>query len=105
MPLFAVMGLDHPPHSMDRRLAARDAHRAYVVANDDPIAFVGVCMDDEGNQCASLYVFEAENEQQVRDWLDREPFVQGGVYGQIVVRPFMLGLNRLPQQDWPNKGG
>ena len=101
MPLFAVIGLDYPPHAMERRDAVRDAHRAYVLGNDEPIAFVGVCLDDDDNQCASLYVFEAESEQQVRDWLAEEPFVREGVYEQIIVRRFMPGLNRLPQQDWP----
>lgn len=105
MPLFAVLGLDHPPHAMDRRDAARDAHRAYVVENDADIAFVGVCLDDDRNQCASLYLFEAESEEQVRSWLDKEPFVKGGVYGQLIVRRFMLGVNRLPQQDWPVRSG
>lgn len=101
MPLFAVMGLDHPPHAMERRDAAREAHRAYVVDNDERIAFVGVCLDDANNQCASLYIFDAETEEQIRDWLAQEPFVKEGVYEQLIVRRFMLGVNRLPQQDWP----
>ena len=101
MPLYAVIGLDHPPHAMDRRDAARGPHREYVVANDGPIAFVGVMTDDDGNQCGSLYVFEAESEQQVRDWLAAEPFVAAGVYRDVIVRNFMVGVNRLPQQDWP----
>ena len=101
MPLFAVIGLDHPPHAMDRRDAARAAHRAYVVGNDAAIAFVGVMTDNDGNQCGSLYIFEADSEQQVRDWLADEPFVRTGVYADIVVRNFQLGLNRLPPQDWP----
>lgn len=105
MPLFAVIALDHPPHAMDRRDAARAEHREYVVAHDQPIAFVGVMTDDDGNQCGSLYVFEAENEQQVRDWLAKEPFVAGGVYRDVIVRNFMTGLNRLPLQDWPVRSG
>jgi len=101
MPLFAVTALDHPPHAMDRRDAARADHRQYVVANDGPIAFVGVMTDAGGNQCGSFYIFDAEDETQVRDWLDKEPFVVAGVYGEVIVRPFQLGLNRLAQQDWP----
>lgn len=105
MPLFAVIGLDHPPHAMDCRDAARGPHREYVLANDAPIAFVGVMTDDEGNQCGSLYVFEAESEQQVRDWLAAEPFVAAGVYRDVIVRNFMVGMNRLEPQDWPSRTG
>jgi uncharacterized protein YciI len=101
MPLFAVIGLDHPPHAMARRDAARAEHRRYVVENDERIVFVGVCTDEDDNQCASFYVFDAESEQQVRDWLAQEPFVQGDVYGQLIVRRFLMGVNRLGAQDWP----
>ena len=101
MPLFAAIGLDHPPHSMEKRDTNRDAHRAYVWDNDAPIRFVGVLLDDEDNQCGSLYIFEAESADEVRAWLNREPFVQDGVYKDIVVRRFMTGKNLIPVQDWP----
>lgn len=104
MPLFVVFGMDHRPHSMERRLTHRDAHRAYVVQNDAPIAFVGVCLDDDDNQCGSLYIFEAESEQLVRDWLAQDSFASNDVYERIVIRRFMLGVNRLPAQDWANPG-
>jgi uncharacterized protein YciI len=89
---------------MDRRDAARAGHRSYVVENDKPIAFVGVMTDDDGNQCGSFYIFEAETEQQVRAWLGEEPFVKSGVYADVIVRNFQMGVNRLPAQDWPARG-
>ena len=101
MPLYAAICLDHPPHAMDKRDAVRSEHRSYVKGNDAPIRFVGVLLDEAGNQCSSLYIFEAESAQQVHDWLAGEPFVATGVYGRIVVREFMMGLNRLPGQEWP----
>lgn len=101
MPLFAAICLDHPPHSGDLRDKFRDPHRAYVVANDAPIRLVGPLLDDAGNQCASFYLFEAATAQDVRDWLAEEPFVQGGVYQDVIVREFFLGKNDLPLQDWP----
>ena len=101
MPLYSVFCLDHPPHAMAKRDAVRTEHRAYVKANDAPIRFVGVCSDDDGNQCSSFYIFEAENEQEVRDWFAEEPFAKTGVYQHLIVREFMLGLNRLAGQGWP----
>jgi uncharacterized protein YciI len=101
MPLFAVVGLDEPSHSAERRLAWRDAHRAYVLTHDDAIAFVGPMIGEDGLPCGSLYVFQAESEQAVRDWLSREPYAKAGLYASLVVRPFELGMNRLQPQDWP----
>ena len=74
MPLFAVIGLDHPSRSAELRLAHQAAHRAYVVGNDAGIALVGPLLDAERGLCGSFYLFEAETE---------------------------VGKSRLPVQDWP----
>ena len=86
---------------MELRLANRDEHRAYVPDNDSQIVFVGPMLDGQGNQCGSLYVFEADSEQEIQGWLELEPFVKAGVYRDIIVRRFELGVNRLPLQEWP----
>lgn len=101
MQLFAAIGLDHPPHAMEKRLAAQKEHRRYVVSNDQPIALVGVLLDENGDQSGSLYLFKAESEQQVRDWFAAEPFFQADVYKDIIIRRFMLGKNLIETQDWP----
>jgi len=102
MTLYVAICLDHLPHSGEKRDEFRQPHREYVLANDAPIKLVGPLLDDSGNQCASFYVFEAENAEDVREWLDKEPFVQGGVYREIIVREFFVGKNTLQKQDWPN---
>ncbi len=101
MPLFAAIALDTGTDSLERRAAHRDAHRAYVWGNDAPIRLVGPFLDDDGNQSGSFYIFEAESADEVHAWLDAEPFAREGVYGQIIVRRFETGLNRIAEQDWP----
>jgi uncharacterized protein YciI len=100
MPLFAVIGLDHPPHDMARRQASQMDHRRYVLTHDEPIALTGAMLDEAGSQCGSFYLFEAESEQQVRDWFEQEPFFKAGIYKDFVVRRFLLGRTLLPIQDW-----
>ena len=94
--------LDHPPHSGEKRDAFRLDHREYVLANEAAIRLVGPLLDDVGNQCASIYLFEADSAQEVRDWLAQEPFVRNGVYQDLIVREFFLGKNALPLQGWPD---
>ncbi len=101
MPLFAAIGLDHPPHSMERRSAARPDHRRYVLENDGAISVAAVLLDEADNQCGSLYIFEAEDERAVREWFSREPFFQTGVYKDLIVRRLEVGRNRLPPRQWP----
>lgn len=102
MTLYAAICLDHPPHSGEKRDAARVAHREYVVANDSVIKLVGPMLDKDGNQCASFYIFDVESEQEVHDWLAKEPFVRDGVYRDVIVQEFFVGKNMLAPQDWPN---
>jgi uncharacterized protein YciI len=100
MPLFAVIGLDHPPHAMDRRDPLRAEHRTYVKDNDAPIRLAAVLVDDDANQCGTLYLFEAANQGQVREWLANEPFVVGDVYRDLVVREVNLAHQMLPLKSW-----
>ncbi len=101
MPQFIVYATDHPPHSMPLRDAVREVHRAHVLANDSRITLAGVLLDDEGNQCGSVYSFSAANAAEVRAWLDAEPFVKEGVYADIQVARWHPVLNRLRQSEWP----
>jgi uncharacterized protein len=101
MPYYAIIGLDHPPHSMAKRETFRAAHRAYVLGNDQSVMLAGPLLDDDNNQCGSFYIFEAQDETQIRQWLEREPFVKNGVYCDLIVRRFEPGVNRIPLSDWP----
>lgn len=100
MAYFIVVGLDHPPHSMALREAHRAHHRDHVLTNDADIWLAGAVVDDDGNQAGSVYVFEADNADQVRDWLAQEPFVKEGVYRDLHVLRWTPVLNRLPPADW-----
>jgi uncharacterized protein YciI len=100
MPLFVVIGLDHPPHSMGRRDAVRTEHRAYVKSEDDQIRLAAAMLTHDDQQCGSLYIFEAEDEAQVRKWLANEPFVNSDVYKEVVVRRLHLAHNLLGGCNW-----
>jgi len=104
MPLFAAMLFDHPRHAPALRAEHRAPHRAHVRANDAPIRLVGPFLDGDGEQCGSFYLLEAEDEAEVRAWLAAEPYVAAGVYGEMIVRRFDTGMNRLTLQDWPGLG-
>lgn len=100
MAYFIVVGLDHPPHSMALREVHRADHRDHVLRHDADIRLAGAVVDDAGNQAGSIYVFEADSADQVRDWLAQEPFVKQGVYRDLQVLRWTPVLNRLPATDW-----
>jgi uncharacterized protein YciI len=100
MPHFLIIAIDHEPHSMPLRNEKRSDHRRYVLENDSAIRLAGALTDDQGNQCGSLYSFEAESADAVRAWLEAEPFFRSGVYATVRVVEWNPALNRLPSLEW-----
>ena len=101
MPMFAVIGFDHPPHNMPERDRLRPEHRAFVKANDSMIRLASAMLTPNGEQCGSVYIFEADSIDQVRDWTTREPFCQGDVYKNVHIVEVGVAVNQIPQMDWP----
>ncbi|HEY0649496.1 YciI family protein [Phenylobacterium sp.] len=101
MPFYAVVGLDHPPHSMALRDRVRPAHRAFVLQHDQMIRFATAMLDADGHQQGSIYVFEADDIDPVRAWTAEEPFCQAGVYRDLRVVEIAPALSRLPIIEWP----
>lgn len=102
MPFYAVIGFDHPPHQMKLRDHVRSAHSAYVKENDRMIRFATAMLDAQGNQNGSIYIFEAESMERVREWIAMEPFCTAGVYNDLHVEEISPACNRLPRFEWPD---
>ena len=99
MPLYIAIGFDD-----EARPGARDAlrsrHLEFVLADHSAIRFVGpMRREDDETICGSVYVFEAPSAAHVQRWLDEEPYYQGGVYREVVILPFEVRKNELPQRS------
>jgi len=94
MPLFAMMGFDHP-ESITRREEFRAEHRAYVRANIAPLKLAGAFDDADGRQIGSLLVFEAPDEAAVWAWIEAEPFYRAGIYKEVRVRLWNLVIGQI----------
>ncbi|MCR5859685.1 YciI family protein [Mesorhizobium sp. J428] len=101
MPHFAAIGFDHPPHSMHLRDRHRPEHRRFVLDNVAPIRMTGAMRDAHGNQCGTIYVFEAGSEAEVWEWVRKEPFYVNGVYATMRVVEWSPAYNLLEKCDWP----
>jgi uncharacterized protein YciI len=101
MPLYAFIGFDHPPHSMALREQLRAAHREYVQSQDLGAVLAGAMYDNEGNQCGTLKIFEANSAEEVWAWYRNEPFYTQGVYKECHVIEWRMALNTLaPTGGW-----
>lgn len=92
---YAITGLDHPD-SLGQRLAARPQHLARLEQLRDAgrllLAgpFPAVDAEDPGAAgfSGSLIVAEFGDLASAQAWADADPYLAGGVYREVSVRPF-----------------
>jgi len=94
--LYAFV-LRDAPGMAERRLEVRPAHKAYLGAVADRIAFAGPLLDDAGAMSGSLLVVDFADRAAALAWLGAEPFTRAGVYGTSEVTAF--------RNLWPQKTG
>jgi uncharacterized protein YciI len=93
--LYAIIGEDIAD-SRARRAAARPAHlqriEQLVQAGRLVLAgpFPATDSPDPGpaGMSGSLIVAEFDSLQAARDWIDGDPYVTGGVFARVTVKPF-----------------
>lgn len=96
---YAIEGHDGAD-VLARRLAARPAHLARLVALRDAgrLLVAGPCpaidAEDPGPAgfSGSIVIARFDSLQDARAWADADPYVQAGVYARTDVRPFRLAL-------------
>lgn len=89
--LFVIHAYDYTDaQAIERRMAARPAH--FNGARDLKAAgnFVmgGALLDPDDKMIGSMLVLDFEDEAQVRQWCDNDPYVTGKVWEKIDIKPF-----------------
>lgn len=96
---YAIVGQD-VPDSLDRRLAARPAHLERLQALQQAGrlllagAFPAIDSNDPGAAgfTGSLIVAEFDSLTAAQAWAEADPYVAGGVYAGVSVKPFRKTL-------------
>ncbi|MFI1200591.1 YciI family protein [Streptomyces sp. NPDC020883] len=76
-----------------RRLAARERHLAQgpsLIAEGKAL-FGTAILDDEGRMIGSMLVMEFPTRADFDAWLETEPYVTDGVWGDVQVQPCQAG--------------
>lgn len=93
--LYAIISRDHD-NSLEKRLAARPAHLARLEALRDAGRLIlagphpAIDSPDPGPAgfSGSLVVAEFESLVAARTWADADPYLETGVYAEVLVKPF-----------------
>ena len=89
--LFMILATDNE-HSLQARLQARPLHLArlqelqaqnrLLVAGPNPLPA------DENNFSGSLIIADFNSLDDAQAWAEQDPYVDAGVYEEILIRPF-----------------
>lgn len=93
--LYAIISQD-VEDSLDKRLEARPAHleRLTALQNEGRLILAGphpaIDSEDPGPAgfSGSLVVAEFSSFDDAQSWADADPYITGGVYAQVIVKPF-----------------
>lgn len=92
---YAIMSQD-APGTLETRLAVRPAHleRLKALADAGRLLIAGphpaIDSEDPGSAgfTGSLVVAEFASLEDARAWADADPYLEAGVYEQVVVKPY-----------------
>jgi uncharacterized protein YciI len=83
---------DTDPGAPARRLKVREEHlgKIAILKKSGEFLFGGAILDDNGNMTGSMIVFEFRDRQALDAKLKDEPYITGGVWKKVEIRPFRL---------------
>jgi uncharacterized protein YciI len=78
--------------ALDRRKNVRANHLAGAKKLKENGNFVigGAMLDDNNNMRGSIMIVQFESQDDFQKWYDNEPYITGGVWKTIEVRPFRV---------------
>lgn len=95
MPQFLVIAYDGTdPEAPARRAVARPAHLDGVrpMVESGRMLIGGAILGDDGAMAGSATIVEFPDRAALDAWLAADPYVTGGVWQEIEVRPFRVAV-------------
>ena len=95
MSLYVIVCIDKPD-LLDRRMATREAHFAYVKATEHVRFRVGgPFLSDSGTMTGSMLIVEADDPAMVDEFVKNDPYGKAGLFDSVEVRPWKVTVGSL----------
>ena len=95
MSLYVIICIDKPD-SLDKRMATREAHLAYVKATEQVHFRVGgPFLSDSGTMTGSMLIVEADDRAMVDAFVKNDPYGKAGLFDSVEVRPWKVTVGSL----------
>ena len=94
--MYYVIFAQDKPNTLAQRLAVREQHLARLkqLQAEDRLLTAGPnpALDDENpgetGFTGSTVIAQFESLQAAEDWAAQDPYVEAGVYGDVIIKPF-----------------
>ncbi len=90
---YVVIARDgNDDESLDRRMRVRPDHfkGARVLKEKNNLILGGAILDHAGKMTGSVMILQFENEDEMKEWFENEPYVTGNVWQSIELKPFKV---------------
>ncbi|HVM90164.1 MAG TPA: YciI family protein [Puia sp.] len=93
MPQFLILADDYKDAAaLNRRLTVRDEHLKRVRTDKTKGKFIigGAKLSADNKMIGSMLIVQFDNEKEVHEWINMDPYVTGKVWEHIQVLPFRV---------------
>lgn len=93
MKQYVIIAQDgNDDEALERRKNVRPVHLAGARKLKENNNFIigGAMLDDDGNMRGSIMIVQFETQDEFQHWYDNEPYITGGVWKTIEVKPFRV---------------
>ncbi|MGQ0287179.1 YciI family protein [Pasteurellaceae bacterium 22721_9_1] len=90
MEYYVIFAQDNP-NTLEQRLAVRPQHlsRLEQLKAEDRLLTAGPNPSEDGSSITgSTVIAKFESLQQAQQWAKQDPYVDAGVYGEVIIKPF-----------------
>ncbi|HSV44719.1 MAG TPA: YciI family protein [Ramlibacter sp.] len=98
---FVVLATDRP-ESLALRERLRPAHRQWLrnhPGHEVSVIHAGPTLDARGQMNGTFLIVQASRADDVTRFLDADPYSQGSLFAEVVIRPWQWTLGRLAQES------
>lgn len=91
---FIFTGIDRAD-GLEARMAAREAHLAYVRGQPETVVLGGPLLDEAGKMVGSILVLDLPDMAAAKAFVAEDPYTQAAVFETASLRPWNITLGKI----------
>jgi len=78
--------------ALERRITVRPKHLegARKLKANNNFIIGGAILNEKGMMSGSVMLVQFESDEAMKEWFDNEPYVKGGVWEKVEIKPFKV---------------